>query len=78
VTWGRHERPPRRRPQSGVVASSQGQRSTMTHSAHDVKLTTGKGDAALDPRVEGIAVYATSATTTRLQAAKRVTTAATP
>jgi hypothetical protein len=30
-----------------------------------------EGDAALDPRVEGIAVYATSATTKRLQAAKR-------
>jgi molybdopterin-guanine dinucleotide biosynthesis protein len=37
-----------------------------------------EGYAALDPRVEGIAVYATSATTKRLQAAKRVTTAATP
>jgi len=34
------------------------------------------GDAALDPRVEGIAVYATSATTKRTQAAKRATTAA--
>jgi len=30
-----------------------------------------EGDAALDPRVEGIVVYATSATTKRLQAAKR-------
>jgi len=30
-----------------------------------------EGDDALDPRVEGIAVYATSATTKRLQAAKR-------
>jgi hypothetical protein len=49
----------------------------MTHSAHDVKLTTDKGDAALDPRVDGSAVYATSATTTRLQAAKRITTATT-
>jgi len=38
-----------------------------------------EGDAALDPRVEGIAVYATSATTKRMQAAKRATTtAATP
>jgi len=37
-----------------------------------------EGYAALDPRVEGIVVYATSATTKRLQAAKRVTTAATP
>jgi len=37
-----------------------------------------EGYAALDPRVDGIAVYATSATTKRLQAAKRVTTAATP
>jgi len=36
-----------------------------------------EGDAALDPRVEGIAVYATSATTTRLQAAKRATPPAT-
>ncbi len=36
-----------------------------------------EGYAALDPRVEGIAVYATSATTKRLQAAKRATTAAT-
>ena len=36
-----------------------------------------EGYAALDPRVEGIAVYATSATTKHLQAAKRVTTAAT-
>jgi len=36
-----------------------------------------EGYAALDPRVEGIAVYATSATTTRLQAAKRVTPPAT-
>ncbi len=35
-----------------------------------------EGYAALDPRVEGIAVYATSATTKRLQAAKRATTAA--
>ncbi len=34
-----------------------------------------EGYAALDPRVEGIAVYATSATTKRLQAAKRATTA---
>jgi len=33
-----------------------------------------EGYAALDPRVEGIAVYATSATTKRLQAAKRVVT----
>ena len=30
-----------------------------------------EGDDALDPRVEGIAVYATSATTKRPQAAKR-------
>ena len=38
-----------------------------------------EGYAALDPHVAGIAVYATSATTKRLQAAKRVTTAvATP
>ena len=38
-----------------------------------------EGYAALDPRVEGIAVYATSATTKRTQAAKRATTtAATP
>ncbi len=38
-----------------------------------------EGDAALDPRVEGIAVYATSATTKRLQAAKRAAQpAATP
>jgi len=35
-----------------------------------------EGYAALDPCVEGIAVYATSATTKRLQAAKRATTAA--
>jgi hypothetical protein len=35
-----------------------------------------EGYAALDPRVEGIAVYATSITTKRLQAAKRATTAA--
>ena len=35
-----------------------------------------EGYAALDPRVEGIAVYATSATTKRLQAAKRAPTAA--
>ncbi len=34
-----------------------------------------EGYAALDPRIEGIAVYATSATTKRLQAAKRATTA---
>jgi len=33
-----------------------------------------EGYAALDPRVEGIAVHATSATTKRLQAAKRVVT----
>jgi len=38
-----------------------------------------EGYAALDPRVEGIAVYATSATTKRMQATKRATTtAATP
>ncbi len=38
-----------------------------------------EGYAALDPRVDGIAVYATSATTKRLQAAKRAThPAATP
>ncbi len=38
-----------------------------------------EGYAALDPRVEGIAVYATGATTKRMQAAKRATTtAATP
>ena len=36
-----------------------------------------EGYAALDPRVEGIAVYATSATTKRLQAAKRAATPAT-
>ena len=35
-----------------------------------------EGYAALDPRVDGIAVYATSATTKRLQAAKRATTTA--
>jgi len=35
-----------------------------------------EGYAALDPRVEGIAVYATSITTKRLQAAKRATSAA--
>ncbi len=33
-----------------------------------------EGYAALDPRVEGIAVYATGATTKRTQAAKRATT----
>jgi len=33
-----------------------------------------EGDAALDPRVEGIAAYATSATTKRLQAAKPAAT----
>ena len=33
-----------------------------------------EGYAALDLRIEGIAVYATSATTKRLQAAKRATT----
>jgi len=33
------------------------------------------GDAALDPRVDGIAVYATGATTQRTQAAKRAATA---
>jgi len=37
--------------------------------AEDVAII--EGYAALDPRVEGIAVYATSATTKRLQAAKR-------
>ncbi len=36
-----------------------------------------EGYAALDPRVEGIAVYAISATTKRLQAAKRATPPAT-
>jgi len=35
-----------------------------------------EGYAALDARVEGIAVYATSVTTKRLQAAKRAATAA--
>ncbi len=35
-------------------------------------------DGHHDPRVDGIAVYATSATTKHLQAAKRATTAATP
>jgi len=34
-----------------------------------------EGYAALDPRVDGIAVYATGATTKRLQAAKRAATA---
>jgi hypothetical protein len=33
-----------------------------------------EGDAALDPRVEGIAVYAISATTKRTQATKRAAT----
>jgi len=33
-----------------------------------------EGDATLDPRVDGIAVYATNATTTRLQAATRAAT----
>ncbi len=37
-----------------------------------------EGYAALDPRVEGIAVYATSATTKRIQAAKRAAQATTP
>jgi len=37
-----------------------------------------EGYAALDPRVEGIAVYATSATTKRLQATKRAAQATTP
>jgi len=38
-----------------------------------------EGYTALDPRVKGIAVYATSVTTKRLQAAKRaITAAATP
>jgi len=32
-----------------------------------------EGYAALDPRVDGIAVYATGATTKRIQAAKRAT-----
>ena len=36
-----------------------------------------EGYAALEPRVEGIAVYATSVTTKRVQAAKRAATAAT-
>jgi len=36
-----------------------------------------EGYAALDPRIEGIAVYATSVTTKRLQAAKRAATSAT-
>ncbi len=36
-----------------------------------------EGYAALDPRVDGIAVYATNATTKRLQAAKRAATRAT-
>ncbi len=36
-----------------------------------------EGYAALDPRVDGIAVYATGATTKRLQAAKRATQPAT-
>ncbi len=40
--------------------------------AEDVAII--EGYAALDPRVEGIAVYATSATTKRLQAAKRAAT----
>jgi len=34
-----------------------------------------EGYAALDPRVDGIAVYATGATTKRMQAAKRAATA---
>jgi hypothetical protein len=37
-----------------------------------------EGYAALDPYVEGIAVYATGATTKRLQAVKRATTTAVP
>ncbi len=37
-----------------------------------------EGYAALDPRVEGIVVYTTSATTKHLQEAKRATPAATP
>jgi len=37
-----------------------------------------EGYAALDPRVDGIAVYVTSATTKLLQAAKRAATAAAP
>ncbi len=36
-----------------------------------------EGYAALDPRVEGIAVYATGVTTKRLQATKRAATVAT-
>jgi len=41
----------------------------LTADAEDAAII--EGYAALDPRVEGIAVYATSATTKRLQAAKR-------
>ncbi len=47
----------------------------LTADAEDAAII--EGYAALDPCVEGIAVYATSATTKRLQAAKRATTAAT-
>ena len=47
----------------------------LTADAEDAAII--EGYAALDPRVEGIAVYATSATTKRLQAAKRATQPAT-
>jgi len=47
----------------------------LTADAEDAAII--EGYAALDPRVDGIVVYATGATTTRLQAAKRATPPAT-
>jgi len=48
----------------------------VTTATRGVDAAIIEGYAALDARVEGIAVYATGATTKRTQTARRATTAA--
>jgi len=59
-----------------VVVRKQWTKMAEALTADPADAAISEGYAALDPRVEGIAVYATSITTKRLQAAKRATTAA--
>ncbi len=54
-----------------------GDKTRRCHAPPASSAVTTYSYTALDPRVEGIAVYATSATTKRLQAAKRATQPAT-
>jgi len=59
------------------VARKQWAKVAEAHAADPEDVAIIEGYAALDPRVEGIAVYATSVTTKRTQATKRATSATT-